>query len=120
MTSTDDAANDDAAKAVMRTYADSLQPPPVADIIARAEHTASGPHPASTGRTRGRLVIAVASATVAAVAIAAVAIAAVAIAADRGPNRGATVATQPSASTGVGRMAPACVPALPVLDGPRT
>jgi hypothetical protein len=111
MTSADEAAKDDAAKAVMRTFADNLQPPPVADIIARAEHCPDAPHPPSAARPRGRLVLAAASVA---------AIAAVAIAADRGPDRGATVTTQPSASAGVPRMAPACVPALPVLDGPRT
>lgn len=104
---------DDRAKAVMRAYADNLQPPPVADIIARAEHTRDAPHPPSSARppSRGRLVLAVAS-------VAAAAIAVVAFAADRPPDRGVTAATQPTASTGVGRMAPGCPPGLPVFEGP--
>jgi hypothetical protein len=102
---------DDTAKAVMRTYADNLQPPPVAEIIARAEHTRENPHPPSTARprSRGRLVLAAASV--------AAAIAAVAIAADQLPDRDTTVATQPTASTGANRTAPACPPGLAVLDG---
>ena len=108
---------DDRAKAVIRAYADSLQPPPVADIIARAEHTRDAPHPPSAARPRSRGRIVLAAASVAA------AIAVVAIAADRLPDRGATVATQPTAtqptaSTGVGRMAPGCPPGLAVLEGP--
>lgn len=103
---------DEAAKAATRAYADNLQPTPVADAIARAEHTRYASHPPSSARSRsrGRLVLAAASV--------AAAIAAVAIAAHRQPDRGATAATQPTASTGVGRMAPACPPGLPVLKGP--
>jgi hypothetical protein len=108
---------DDAARAVMRAYADSLRPPPVADIVARAEHTRDAPHPprAVHSRSRGRLVLAAASV--------AAAIAVVAIAAYRPPDRGATAATQPAAtqptaSTGMNRMAPACPPGLPLLEGP--
>lgn len=107
---------DDTAKAVMRTYADNLQPPPVAEIIARAEHTRENPHPPSTARprSRGRLVLAAASV--------AAAIAAVAIAADQLPDRDTTVATQPTAtqptaSTGANRMAPGCPPGDPTLEG---
>jgi hypothetical protein len=103
---------DDKARAVLRAYADNLQPPPVAEIIARAEHTPDAPHPPSTARprSRGRLVLA-AAAVVAAIA-------AVAIAADRLPDRDATVATQPTASTGANRMAaPGCPPGLPMLEG---
>jgi hypothetical protein len=108
---------DDRAKAVIRAYADSLQPPPVADVIARAEHTRDAPHLPSAARPRSRGRIVLAAASVAA------AIAVVAIAADRLPDRGATVATQPTAtqptaSTGVGRMAPGCPPGLAVLEGP--
>jgi hypothetical protein len=112
---------EDTARAVMRAYADSLQPPPVADIIARAEHTRDAPHPPSTARprSRGRLVLAAASV--------AAAIAVVAIAADRLPDRGATVATQPTATqptatqptaSTAARAAPGCPPGLPVLEGP--
>jgi hypothetical protein len=108
---------EDTARAVMRAYADTLQPPPVADVIARAERTRHAPHSPRTARprSRGRLVLAVASV--------AAAIAVVAIAADRPPDRGATAATQPAAtqptaSTGAVRMAPACPPGLPLLEGP--
>jgi hypothetical protein len=99
----------------MRGYAESLQPPPVADVIARAEQTREAPHPPSTARlrSRGRLVLAIASV--------AATVAVVAIAADRLPDRGApaaTAATQPTASTAVARMAPGCPPGLPVLEGP--
>jgi hypothetical protein len=108
---------DDAAKAAMRAFADSLQPPPVADIIARAEHTRDAPDPPSAARprSRGRLVLVLAAASVAA------AIAVVAIAAARLPDRGATTATaatQPTASTAVVGMAPGCPPGLPELEGP--
>ncbi len=119
MTSTDDAAKDDAAKTIMRTYADSLQPPPVADIIARAEHTASAPQPPSTARPRGRGPLVIAAASVA-VTIAVVTIAVAAIAANRAPDRGAATATQPTPSAGDVRMAPACPPGLPLLEGPKT
>ena len=100
---------DDAAKAVMRAYADTLQPPPVADIIARAEQTRDAPDPP---RARGRLVL-VAASVAAAIAVAA-------IAADRLPHRGTTTttaATPPTTSTAVARMAPLCAPAPPVLEG---
>jgi hypothetical protein len=106
---------DDRAKAVMRAYADNLQPPPVTDVIARAERTRDVPQPPSAARPRSRGRILLAAASVAA------AVAVVAIAADRLPDRGttgATVAPQPTASTGGGRMAPGCPPGLPVLDGP--
>ncbi len=119
MTSTDDAAKDDAARAVMRSYADNLQPPPIADIIARAEHTPDAPHPPNTARPRGRgpLVIAAASAA-ATIAVVTIAVAT----ANRAPDRGATgttAATQPTPSTGDVRMAPGCPPGLPLLEGPK-
>jgi hypothetical protein len=110
---------DEAAKALMRAYADTLQPPPVADIIARAEHTPDTPHAPSTARLRPRRRLVLAAASVAAV------IAVVAIGADRLPDRGATTATQPTAtqptpSSAVARAAPGCPPSLPLLDGPHT
>lgn len=117
MTSADDATKDNTAKAVMRGYADNLQPPPVADIIARAEHTHDIPHPPSTARPRSHGPLVITAASVAA-AIAVVTTAVVAIAADRPPDRGATAATQPTTSTGAGRMAPGCPPSLPLLEGP--
>jgi hypothetical protein len=117
MTSADDAAKDHAAKAVMRAYADNLQPPPVADIIARAEHTRDALHPPSTARPRSRGRIVLAAASVAAT-IAVATIAVIAIAADRPPDRGATAAPQPTTSTGAVRMAPGCPPGLPLLEGP--
>jgi hypothetical protein len=114
----DDAARDDAARAVMRAYADNLQPPPVAEIIARAEHTPDAPYPPSTARprSRGPLVLAAASVT-ATIAVVTIALAA----ADRLPDRGATgttAATPPTTSTEAGRMAPGCPPGLPLLEGP--
>jgi hypothetical protein len=114
MKSADDAAKDDTARAVMRTYADDLQPPPVADIIARAEHTPDAPHPPSTDRPRGRLVIA--AALVTAVAIAAT-VAVLAIATNRQPDRGPVAATRPTPSSGP-FAAPGCPPGLPLLEGP--
>jgi len=101
---------DDTAKAAMRAYADDLQPPPVADIIARAEHTRDAPP--SGARPRSRALFIFAAASVAA------AITVVAIAADRLPDRGATPATQSTTATGMDSMAPACPPGLPVLEGP--
>jgi hypothetical protein len=117
MTSADDAAKDNAARAVMRTYADNLQPPPVADIIARAEHTPDAPHPPGTARPRGRGPLVVAAAAVAAtIAVVTIAVAT----ANRAPDRGATTATQPTPSTGPLRAAPGCPPGLPLLEGPKT
>jgi hypothetical protein len=105
---------DDKARAVLRAYADNIQPPPVAQIIARAEHTRENPRPPSTARPRSRRRLVLAAASVAA------AIAAVAIAADQLPNPDATVATEPTAtqataSTGANRMAPGCPPGGPTL-----
>src|SRR5262245_14845831 len=122
MTSTDDAtknnaARDDAAKAIMRTYADNLQPPPVADIIARAEHTPDAPHAASPDRPRGRGPLVVAAASVAAtIAVVTIAV----TTANRAPDPGAATAAQPTPSTTPVRMAPACPPDLPMFEGPKT
>lgn len=117
MTSADDAAKDDAAKVVMRTYADNLQPPPVADIITRAEHTPDAPHPPSTARPRGRGPLVIAAASVAAtIAVVTIAVAT----ANRAPDRGAATATQPTPSSPPVRMAPGCPPGLPLLEGPKT
>jgi hypothetical protein len=108
-------STDDAAKTIMLTYADNLQPPPVADIIARAEHTPDAPHPPDTARPRrrGPLVIAAASVTVAVAATMVV----LAIATNRPPDRDPVAATQPTPSTGP-FAAPGCPPGLPVLEGP--
>jgi hypothetical protein len=108
-------STDDAAKTIMRTYADNLQPPPVADIIARAEHTADALHPPSTARPRGRGPLLIAAASVTAVAI--VATVAVLVATGRQPDRGATPGTRPTPSTAP-IAAPGCPPGLPVLEGP--
>jgi hypothetical protein len=105
---------DDSAEAVMRGSADNLQPPPVAEAVARAEHTRDAPHPASTAqpRSRGRLVLV-------AVSVAA-AIAVVAFAAGRLSDRGAattTAAARPTVGAAAAGLAPACPPAVPVLEG---
>jgi hypothetical protein len=106
---------DDKARAVLRAYADNIQPPPVTEIIARAEGTREDSHQFSTSRprARGRFVLAAAS-VVAAVAVAAVA-------ANQLPGSDTTVVAQPSpsiavnTSTGEIRMAPGCPPPDPVL-----
>jgi hypothetical protein len=99
---------DDEARAVLRAYAGTLEPPPVAEVIARAERTA----PAARHLPRGRLVL-VGAAVVAVLGGAAVA----ARPADRDP----TVSPGPVATTrGDSRMGPGCPPGLPLLDGPGT
>lgn len=106
---------DNRAKAVMRAYADNLRPPPVADIIARADDTPAAQQLSATAppRFRGHLVLATASVAAAVAGVAVV----VAWLPDQGTT-GATGAPQPSASTAAVRMAPACPPDLPVLEGP--
>lgn len=108
---------DDTAKAVMRGYADSLQPPPVEHVLARAERPAHTPQSPSDGGRRlpGRLVLASASVAVGAAVFAGV----MHWTATPGPTDATMpAATQTAARTGARGFAPGCPPALPLLDGP--
>lgn len=102
---------DEKVQAAMRAYADSLQPPPVADVIARAEDEQDNPQPISRSRPRPRRPLLLAAAA----ALAALAV--VAIAADQLTDRDTTAAPKSVPSTSAVGMAPACPPGLPVLEG---
>lgn len=110
-------SSDDTARTIMRAYADTLTPPPVADVIARAERAPDAPPSPVTARPRprGRLVLASASAAAAA---AAAAITVINLIVSQPPDRDATAAIPPTTSTAVARAAPGCPPGLPLLDGP--
>jgi hypothetical protein len=107
-------STDERARAVMRAYADTLQPPPVSQIIARAEQTGDAP---THSRGRPRLVLVVAAVVAAAVA---------GMVVDRLPDRTATTTTTtaeapPSAAStgGYSGLSPGCPPGLPLIDGVR-
>lgn len=107
-------STDDKAKAVMRAYADSLQPPPMAEVIARSGHTQDARYASrpERPRSRGRLVLAAASV--------AAAITVGVIASDRLPDPGASSAIHPTPTIEAARMAPGCPPGLPLLEGAST
>lgn len=111
---------EEAARAAIRAYADSVEPPPVTAVIDRARKAEDAGHMRSTilpRRRRDRVpIISVAAAAAAIVVIAAVAVAV--LDAGRDGDRGTTTATRPTASTGSTGMAPGCPPGLPVLEAP--
>lgn len=103
--------NDDQIRATMRDYASTLEPPPLADVIARAEVPEHSAVPSSgwRPRRRGRLLLAVATGIVAVAAATVVTTATT----DQDTSPSAE-ATQPVGAGAVG--APGCPPGLPTPD----
>lgn len=92
----------DQLRSAMRSYADTLEPPPLSDVLERAEQPVRS-------RRNGRLVLA------AALVVAAVASSAFVISLLTNPDASAPpAATQPTGPRGL--MAPFCGPGMPSLD----
>lgn len=109
MTSTDSAARE-----IMRAYADSLQPPPVADVLARAEDFSGTAPPAPTAGLRSSRTLVILSL---AAAGAAAVVGAVSLANNGHGDQGSTAEPGVTAAPRAGGMAPGCPPALPVVTG---